>query len=357
MKSILKSVARPALSLVRSAPRALYQYRYHRRSVKEAKQILDNIEGVKGPLSQPVVKQCDDYANDVFGHRRFAAWLYVYSAIAGCFKEGWIPDNYWGSVVVPKLKGDYGTVARLKALHSTIFSHGSFPDILSYVNGVFFDTGYRVLNPDSIKDKLFANQDRVVFKLDNSLQGRGISFFDRESFAPSKIYNLGNGVFQQFINQHQVFQEFARESVATVRMTTVTGDDGTTSLRACHLRLGTGTDTHVQSKSHIRIPIDIKSGAFNSVGFTPDWLEVDCHPISKVKFQGKVIPGYDDCLRLVTNLQKRVPYTRCIGWDVTVDDKQNVRIMEWNARVNGITLGEATQGPCFSDLHWERLKD
>ena len=356
MKSILKSVARPALSLIRSAPKALKIYRYHQRSVKKAKQILKNIEGVKGPLPPLVVKQCNDYANDVLGHHRFAAWLYVYSAIAGCFKEGWISDNYWRSVVVEKLKGDYGRIANLRALHSTIFSHDSFPDILSYVNGVFFDTDYQVLHPDSITERLFADQDRVVFKLDNSLKGTGIFFFDRESFAPSKIDKLGNGIFQQFIKQHEVFQEFAKESVATLRMTTVSEDDGTASLRQCHLRLGTGADTHVQSKSQIRVPIDIKSGAFQSVGFTSDWLEIDCHPTSKVKFQGRVVPAYDDCLKLVTNLQKKVPYTRCIGWDLAVDEQENVRVMEWNATVNGITFSEATQGPCFADLHWERLK-
>lgn len=344
-------------SLVRPVVRALISYRYHHHHMAVAKKILKGVEDAKGPLSQQVVKQCDDYASDVFGHRHFSAWLHVYSAIAGRFKEGWIPDNYYGSVVVPKLKGVYGKVSCLKALHTTIFADNSFPDILSYANGVFFDTEHQVLHPDSIKGKIFADHDRVIFKLDSSEQGKGIFFFDRESFESGKIYKLGNGIFQRVINQHEVFQEFAKESVATLRMTTVIEDDGTTSLRACYLRLGTGTDTHVQSKSNIRIPIDIKSGAFNQLGFTSDWLEVDCHPTSKVKFQGKFIPAYDDCVRLVTNLHKRVPYARCIGWDVTLDDRENVKIMEWNAEHNGIKFTEATQGPCFSDLHWERLKD
>lgn len=344
-------------SFVRFAARSLLSYRYHHDHVTQAKRIVKRIEGVKGSLSQHLVRQCNAYAIDILGHRHFAAWLYVYSAIAGSFKEGWIPDNYYGSVVVPKLKGDYGKVSSLKPLNSTIFSNNSFPDILSYSNGVFFDTECRVLHPDSVKAKLFADKGRVVFKLNNSSRGRGIFFFDRESFDMGKIYKLGNGLFQSFINQHEVFQEFAKKSVATLRMTTVIEDDGTTSLRACYLRLGSGTDTHVQSESHTRIPIDIKSGAFNNVGFTTDWLEIDCHPTSKVKFQGKSIPAYDDCLKLVTMLHKRVPYARCIGWDVTLDNKERVRVMEWNAEHNDIKFSEATQGPCFSELHWERLKD
>jgi hypothetical protein len=344
-------------SLVRPVVKALISYRYHHHHMTVAKKILKKIESVKGRLSQNMIKQCDNYAVDVFGNRHFADWLYVYSAIAGCFKEGWMPDNYYGSVVVPKLKGDYGKVSCLKSLHSAIFLSNSFPDLLSYSNGVFFDTEYQVLHPDSIKAKLFADQERVIFKLDSSQQGKGIFFFDKKSFNLSEIGKLGNGLFQRIINQHPCFQEFANASVATLRMTTVSEDDGTTSLRACYLRLGTGTDTHVQSKSNIRIPIDLKNGAFSHVGFTTDWLEIDRHPTSKVKFQGKFIPVYEECLKLVTALHKRVPYARCIGWDVTLDDRENVKIMEWNAEHNGIKFTEATQGPCFSDLHWERLKD
>jgi hypothetical protein len=344
-------------SLARRALRSLVSYRYHRDHVTQAKRILKRVEGVKGSLSQQLVRQCDDYARDVLGHSHFAGWLYVYSTVAGRFKEGWIPDNYYGAVVVPKLKGNYGKLSKLKPLNSMVFSNGSFPDILSYSNGVFFDTQYRVLHPEYLIEKLFTEQDKVVYKLNDSSRGKGIFFFDRESFDLLKIYKLGNGLFQRFIHQHEVFQEFTRDSVATIRMTTVLADDGTTSLRACYLRLGTGSDTHVQSKSHIRIPIDLKSGAFHNVGFTTDWLEIDCHPTGKVKFQGKFIPAYDDCLKLVTTLHKRVPFTRCIGWDLAVDNMLRVRIMEWNGEHNDIKFSEATQGPCFSDLHWEQLKD
>ncbi|WP_413934981.1 sugar-transfer associated ATP-grasp domain-containing protein [Nitrospira sp. BLG_1] len=342
-------------SLIGGTLRSLLSYHYHRQHMMDAKGVLKRIERAKGPLSRRLVKQCNDYAIDVFGHRHFAAWLYVYSAVAGKFMEGWIPDNYYGSVVRPRLKGVYGKISGLKSLHPAIFSSESFPDILSYVNGVFFDTDYRVINPDSVKGEIFSGRERVVFKLDNSSRGKGIWFLDRESFDLSKVCGLGNGVFQSLINQHELFREFAGASVATLRMTTVITDTGTTSLRACYLRLGNGTDTHVQSSSHIRIPIDIKTGAFNHVGFTTDWLEIESHPASKVKFEGKLIPVYDDCRKLVTSLHQRVPYARCIGWDLAVDDQERVRIMEWNAQHNDIKFSEATQGPCFSDLQWERL--
>jgi hypothetical protein len=39
------------------------------------------------------------YAIDVLGARKFAPWLYVYTAISGAFRFGWIPANFYRSVV------------------------------------------------------------------------------------------------------------------------------------------------------------------------------------------------------------------------------------------------------------------
>lgn len=33
----------------------------------------------------------------------------------------------------------------------------------------------------------------------------------------------------------------------------------------------------------------------------------------------------------------------------------NVGLMEWNAGHNDIKFSEATQGPCFHDLGWEKF--
>ena len=39
--------------------------------------------------------------------------------------------------------------------------------------------------------------------------------------------------------------------------------------------------------------------------------------------------------------------------DVVVDEDDNVRVLEWEAAV--VTFAEATQGPCFDGLSWQRL--
>jgi hypothetical protein len=51
-----------------------------------------------------------------------------------------------------------------------------------------------------------------------------------------------------------------------------------------------------------------------------------------------------------------MPFVRCIGWDLTVDDQGAVQILEWNGGHTGIKITEATQGPCFADLNWHLLR-
>lgn len=116
---------------------------YHEAHRKEAIKILKKVEMQKGKISQYARQKCDEYATDVLGSKIYSPWLYVYTAIANEFKEGWIPDNFYGAIVVKKQKGDYGKISLLKTLNNLIFESRHFPDILSYVNGVFFDACYK----------------------------------------------------------------------------------------------------------------------------------------------------------------------------------------------------------------------
>ena len=73
--------------------RRLHEFRYEYVHKKMATTTLRNIEEAKGKLAPTLKKQSDDYAHDVLGWHGYSSWLYVYSAVAGAFKEGWIPDN------------------------------------------------------------------------------------------------------------------------------------------------------------------------------------------------------------------------------------------------------------------------
>jgi hypothetical protein len=130
--------------------------------------------------------------------------------------------------------------------------------------------------------------------------------------------------------------------------------DGPT-VRSAYLRFGRTIDTHVKSSSHLRVAIDVQSGRFADDGYTTDWLTATEHPDTGVKFAGNQVPEFEKCKIAVLEIHRRMPFARCVGWDVVVGTDDDVKVLEWNAGHNDIKFSEATQGPCFSDMRWEAL--
>jgi len=257
--------------------------------------------------------------------------------------------------VIPVLKGKYGKITNLNTLNNYIFKSNLFPDIAYYTNGLCLSTDYKIISTEKVKEIVFKRSKKVVFKIDNSQQGKGVYFFDKTNFETKKIALLGNGVVQDFINQHNFFKEIIPNSVATIRITTVMDNNGNASARACYLSLGREIVTHVKSDTNIKIPVDLKTGKISEQGYLVDWNIIDRHPDTNIVFANKQIPHFDKCVTTAVELQKLIPFVRSIGWDMIIDENNNIKIMEWNGNHNGIKFSEATQGPTFADLGWENL--
>lgn len=302
------------------------------------------------------LKKCEEYASDVFGGKEYAPWLKVYTLVHGNFIEGWIPDNYYGQVVVPSLKGQYGFSSRLKPLNCKFFNSTAFPDIASFVNGVFFDRNYHYLSEEKVSDFLFQERDTVVFKVDNSRQGSGVYLINKQDFDLGFVRKLGNGLFQEKINQHSSLAEITPNAVATLRVTTLYQNDGNVINLGSYLRMGRAIDSHVKSNSQIRVAINSEGGFFET-GNDANWLQIKQHPDTKIDFAGKIFPEYEASIALVKKLHKQVPFARIVGWDITVDEYGNPIVLEWNGGHNGVNYIQAVHGAVFKGLGFESLKN
>lgn len=328
---------------------------YHNAQNKEANRMLRLVESEKGTLDFENKKLCTEYALDIFGHKKYAPWLMVYSAYAKKFKEGWIPDNFYGEVVVPALKGDYGQVCNRTSIIGKLLEDKYTSDIGYFINNLFLTTNSEILDSEKFKNLLFRNNNRVVYKVENSLQGKGIYFLDQKSFDSRFIGKLGNGVFQSYIKQHPFFNQFNNSSVATIRLTSVCTNEGHIEVRAGYFRFGRGADTHVMSSRQMRIPIDIVNGTLLDVAFFPKSESTKNLPDNDIAFGGIKLPFFENCISEIKRMHGIIPFIRCIGWDIIVDENENLRIIELNGGHNAITFSEMVQGPCFKGLGWEKL--
>lgn len=326
-----------------------------RRYNNQARAALHTIEGQLGPTDPRSIKLSDQYAGDVLGSRKYAPWLHVYCAISGTFKEGWIPDNYYGMVVSPKKSGEVAKLGNLKTFTNKVLNTEAMPDLAYVIDGIYYSRDYAPVRESDVLNILFDANDRVFFKADNSFQGNSVSIMTKRDLQQQNAILLPDGVFQAEIRQHEFFVQMSANSTATIRITTNKELDGSITIRAGYLRVGRAQDDIVKSSSSVRVSLNKGTGELADVGYLPDWWRIEAHPDTGFSFAGTTIPHFDAATRLCKSLHEGCPHIGCIGWDVCIDRDNKVKLMEWNARYNGINFSEATSGPCFRGLGWENL--
>jgi hypothetical protein len=343
--------------VAKTVGKAMLRHHYSRNHLIAARGTLRKVERAFGPLKAVDRSRCDAYAVEVLGHAKYAPWLQVYSVVSGQFKEGWIPDNFFDECVLPHNSGPYGELSQFRSLNAILFDAPEFPDIAVQINGMILGRDGKPVADRDLTDVLFGQGDRIVFKSDSTQSGLGLSVLHRTSFDPARVRVLGAGVFQPFVNQHPEFQRIGNSpAVTTLRLTTATNGHGKPELRAAFLCIGRANDQHIRAGTDVLVPVDPATGAVSPVGYIPDWQRTDHHPDSNQRFAGFELPEFETCRAAALRNHARVPFVRCIGWDVTVDNQGAVKILEWNGGHTGIKITEATQGPCFADLGWQTLR-
>jgi hypothetical protein len=148
------------------------------------------------------------------------------------------------------------------------------------------------------------------------------------------------------IKQHEFFEEIISSSLATVRNTTVKGKNGKIGPSSAYLRLGR-KDTAWVTRNEISVAINKYSGELDIFGYDQDWRRWPSHPDSGFSFENRYIPKFKEAIEVCLELHNKVPHFIIISWDVSVDDGEQIKILEWNGDGCDIKFSEATVGPCF----------
>lgn len=332
-------------------------YSYDLIHKRQAMNALKSIKKVsKYSLSRKETRVCDEYSTDVLGSKKYAPWLYVYTAFNQEFREGWIPDNYFGSQVYRVINNQIGEISEVKTLTQKLLNTDLVPDVGYCINNIFYSKDYeRIFAKDLEKYLLDLGFNEYYIKLDSSNQGRGVFTISMKDFDLNKFKNLKNFVIQSPISQNEWFNEIIDSPGATIRITTVRNKLGAIETRAASLRIANQQSDIVKHYNSIRIPINITSGTLFDFGADSYWAKYEKHPVSGYRFNNKVIPSFIKARNQLENLHKNFMHYDVIGWDISINLSGNMEIIEWNANHPGIKFHEAFSGPNFTGLGWEDL--
>lgn len=310
----------------------------------------------KRALDRQTLTHIDAYARTVLGSPRFASWLQLYSAVYGRFVEGWIPDNYFARVVLPRVQNPTRKgVSNVKTLTRRILRTDLLPDLVYHVRGCWLDGNNQSLAPTAVVDAMFAAGDEVIVKRDMVSRGRGIFRLHRRDFVLADLQKLGNFVVQERIIQAPVFDRIIAGPVTTLRITTTKAVGAPARAHRSILRFGRRDEIGLDAKTEVIVPVIDDRGTIADDGYLGDWSMCRTHPDTGAAFAGLVVPAYREAVATCLALHDTIPHLAIAGWDVALDHAERVRLLELNTGHVGINVMQATGGPCFQDMNWESL--
>ena len=320
---------------------------------REAFDAIKTMEAHNGKKLTPALKRkADEYARDVLGGAEYAPWLYVYATMQGTFREGWMPDNFYQLVVVPRICKGLAAATDMKSFSDVVLDTEALPDIAYHVDGIFYDREFNVIDRAKLRE-IARPFGKVFVKLDNSGKGAAIAVVKADDLLTHDFAE--DCAIQRPIQQHPLFDEMVAGPVATLRVTTARAPDGTISRRGARLRMGRPSSQWVQSDQQMQVAVSDDAGTLEDICYDPDWRAWDRHPDTGFVFKGVRIPQFDKAVQFCRNLHRRVPHIPMIGWDLAINRNEDVELIEWNGGHCGIKFCEAVSGPHFTDMNWERF--
>ncbi len=226
-----------------------------------------------------------------------------------------------------------------------------FPNVvIRKINNEFYDSNYNYITAKEALSKVI-KYEKLVFKKSLGYgHGKGVVLVEKKHFA-SLLDNFSNNfVVQDIVVQHSELAKFNSTSVNIIRITSLYLK-GHVYILGSILRIGPPGSfcDLVNSKDETpRIVAIDNNGNIHGPAISP----VTCKKYSNIygkTINGK-IPFYEKIIESIKEQHKKFIHHRIIGWDITIDNNNNIICMEFNSLVPGIIQTQMVCGPIFSQL-------
>lgn len=314
------------------------------------------------PLTRQQKREIIDYYKKTINKRPKLYWHQFYYSMNGEFSVKYIPnDLYFGQLQYVFYNSIINQAYDDKNLYDIFFPNAVQPKILlKCTNGHFY------------KDNKLISKEQALSFCDNiseaiikptflSAGGSNVRFFSsvdgfdirvnkpvKEVFAKyGKNFNI-----QEVIHQHEALAKLNPSSVNTIRVVTYFREQEVVLLYAV-MRIGeSGSEVDNTTDGGYTCGIladgKLKKEAY---GFNPS----KGYTISQsgITFEGYQLPCFDKVIETAKELHTHVPQIPIVGWDLTVNTKNEVVFIEMNAPCG---LHQSAAGPAFGEYTDEILK-
>lgn len=307
----------------------------------------------KGQEKRPAHEQQDVLAFWKPYRVRFnAKWHAYYANCTGVHDPRYLPDDLYYTVIDRYLNDPLvGLGLSDKNNLPLLFPAVDHPKaILRKVKGNYFTEDYQAISEEEAFKRLNGHKQLVIKPSLVSHSGQGVIFWTKgqETTAQDWVKKHGlNLVVQEPLLQHSDLAALHPESVNTVRMMTLLKDGKGYHLSSI-LRMGIA-GSRVDNAGAGGITCGIQAdGSLKDVGFDLQGNRFKEHPQGG-PFTGHKVPAFEQMVETAIKLQERMGHFRMVSWDFTVNNSDQLILVEANFWSGGLSVHQFCNGPLLGN--------
>ena len=348
--------------LYRKAYRFLYVLKKNTKYRAEVRGKLKTLGGKA--LDTDELKKIKKYYSSYNFNDVKTYWHQFYKKINGSFHKEYIPEDLFYSTIEPALnRSELLPALADKNLHGKLFEGAKRPKtIIRNVNGYYLKDNRIISKEQAVK--ICQQHERLVFKHTmNSGGGVGVMLITlKDGISDFKDKPI-DGVFdwykkdfiaQEVIKQNKVISSLNASSINTLRVISYLREDGVKILSTA-IRIG-GEGEFLDNVAVSGVACGLNDdGTLKDLGYDKFYNGIHKRDDGRL-FKDIRIPFYDKVKNEVIRLHEQVPYFKLISWDIALDDMDEVVMIEFNVKGQGVFTHQLITGPLFGKYTDEVMK-
>ncbi len=241
-----------------------------------------------------------------------------------------------------------------KALCDVYFPQIPYPrTIIRCINGTLYSREMHMITINDALTLIHEVDSFIIKPSIETLQGKGVKKINSASINNiEELKTLFHSIGQDFILQHVIKQhpDIAKlnpTSLNTCRITSILLNDQFQT--STNIKIGKLNSIKDNWNSSYFINVD-KNGYFSEFGYDY-YLNRVYQTDNGFTFKGLKIPFYDKMLEFVERTHRSLfPQCGVIGWDITIDENNEISVIELNLTCPGIAVEQLVSGDFLRPL-------
>ena len=317
----------------------------------------------KVKLTDKQKREIDDFYKKNYGKKVRYWWHRLYQSYTGNFDYRYIPEYIFSTKIEPRGNRRLNVMPyEDKNMISIIFNEKFIKIPKTYimcVNGRFFDENrYIISKEEAIKRLKLLNggsYDAVIKKTVDTSSGKdvhlvsmknGIDVNSRKSIDEIISLMGNNFLIQEKIVQHSSFSKLYDKSVNTLRVITYILKE---KIYVAPIVLRIGKEGAIVDNAHaggMFIAVS-DNGKLREEAFTENQKRFKKHPDTNIVFKDYQLPYIDKVKEYAINLHKNIPMLDYVSWDFTINNNDEIVLIEANLCSQAVWISQMAHGTAF----------